>query len=644
MAGHLLAAPFPADWKTVQTIQVDNSGTVKLSLPVETLDACRPQLPDLRLYDAGGRELPYRLDRPVQPPRASRGARNFQVQLQASNTVATFDTDLTQPVDSLTLDTPARDFIKPVNVEASPNGTAWETVATAQPIFRTPAGAARLLLQFRAGPWRFFRVSLDDRRATPIPLLGAQLHATAAEPAPAEPLEVRIVDRDESPGQTRLTLQTAGAHVTLAGLTLECDDALFTRPVTLSCREYLENEVREKTLVQGDVYRVALEGNAPVGSLTFGTDIAIPTRELIVTIHNGDSPPLGVRGVRAQRRPVYLTFQAASPGAYHLLSGNTRCAAPQYDLANLPSNLAANLIVPSRIVTLATNADFRISENLPEITETGTALDLRKWGFRKPIVLERGGVQQVELDLETLARCTGSFADLRVVRDDKQLPYLLERTLITRTFTPTLTQTNDVKRPSVSRFLLKLPHPSLPIQAVVFETDAPFFKREVRLTEPRHDDRGELYQVTRASTLWTRTPEQKQGRLTLRLDSPPTGDTLFLEIENGDNPALTLRNLQAHYHATRFIFKTMTTGSVALYYGNQEVAFPHYDIELVANQLLSAEKTKASLGPVEKLKKTNDSDAPAGTPNMIFWAVLGGVVVALLFVIARLLPKPASMA
>lgn len=125
MAGHLLAAPFPADWKTVQTIQVDNSGTVKLSLPVETLDACRPQLPDLRLYDAGGRELPYRLDRPVQPPRASRGARNFQVQLQASNTVATFDTDLTQPVDSLTLDTPARDFIKPVNVEASPNGTAW---------------------------------------------------------------------------------------------------------------------------------------------------------------------------------------------------------------------------------------------------------------------------------------------------------------------------------------------------------------------------------------------------------------------------------------------------------------------------------------------------------------------------------------
>ena len=69
----------------------------------------------------------------------------------------------------------ARDFLKPVTLEASVDGARWETIATAQPVFRMPEGAARLSLSFAPAAWRRFRLTLEDRRTQPIPLTGARI-------------------------------------------------------------------------------------------------------------------------------------------------------------------------------------------------------------------------------------------------------------------------------------------------------------------------------------------------------------------------------------------------------------------------------------------------------------------------------------
>ena len=52
-----LAAALPTDWKHEQQFNVSAPGLVKMSLPVETLDAARPALEDLRLYDDGSAQL-----------------------------------------------------------------------------------------------------------------------------------------------------------------------------------------------------------------------------------------------------------------------------------------------------------------------------------------------------------------------------------------------------------------------------------------------------------------------------------------------------------------------------------------------------------------------------------------------------------
>ena len=69
------AANLPSDWRHEQSFDVSNAGLVKISLPVETLDAARPALEDLRLYDGAGNEVPYFIQRPA--PEADFSACSF---------------------------------------------------------------------------------------------------------------------------------------------------------------------------------------------------------------------------------------------------------------------------------------------------------------------------------------------------------------------------------------------------------------------------------------------------------------------------------------------------------------------------------------------------------------------------------------
>lgn len=635
------AASLPTAWKYVQSISLEQTGLVRLSIPLETLAAARPGLEDVRLYDAAGREVPFLIDRPAQTGKIVRSARSFQVTLGADATVATFETGLTQALAGITLETTVRSFLKAARLEGSNDGQSWQLIKQGEPLFQQPDGASQLHLACPPATWLWLRVILDDRRAAPIPLTGAQVHAADPKPVPSESLDLRMVEREEGPGQTRITLQTAGAHVTLAGIDFETPERLFTRPASLSYRRYADNEVREVILASGTLYRIALEGQPAASHLTLAAETSIPTRELILTLQNGDSPALPITAIRARRRPVYMSWLANQPGVYHLLSGNPACPAPRYDLTALPEKIVGSLVTLRSPATLNTNTDYRPGEPLPEIQEPGAAIDLAKWKFRKRVELSQGGVQQLELDMEVLSGASPALNDLRLARTGKQVPYLLERTPFSRSFAPVVEKADDPKRRTISRWTLRLPHASLPITHLSCETTSPFFKREASLGESVPDERGNLYWARRGTASWVRSLSDKPETLVIRVSSPITTDTLVLEMDNGDNPPLELGKVQAFYPATRLLFKAAREGDLFLYYGNPRAEFPRYDIDLVASQLLSADKTRATLGQVEPLQKSAwaGRQSLGGATAWIFWGVLAGVVVVLLLVISHLLPK-----
>ena len=635
------SAELPAAWKFSQPLALTQPGLVRFSVPLETLDAARPGLEDLRLHDATGTEVPFDLDRPVQRATLTAGPRKLLTKLETNATVLTLETGLTQPLVGVTLQTPARDFLKGVRIEGSSDGQRWATIADGQPVFTLPGGAAQLRVNFPAGLWPHLRVTLDDRRAPPIPVTGLLLHPESAEAAPTEPLGVEITERGEADRETRLTLRFSGANVTLASLRIVTRDPLFSRRVTLVERTLSEGEVRETPIATGVLYRLALPGQPIVSNLTFAVDVRVPARELMLIVHNDDSPPLNIAAVEAKRRPVFALLLNDRPGPLALLSGNAQCPAPRYDLAAFRRDLRTVPVVTAPAGPLAANPAFSAPDPLALLAAGTTPLDVNPWHFRKPVKFPGPGIQQLELDLEVLSRSAPSFADLRLVTAGQQVPFILDRTPVQRSFPVAATKTDDPKRPRTSRWSLALPHKSLPVTRLVCETAAPLFRREASVFEERADSRGEKHRVPLGNATWVRTPADKAGKLLFFLNQSPTTDRLWLEVENGDNPPLELANFHAWHTTARLLFRAPTESVPALYYGQPQAAFPRYDLDLVARQIISATKLPATLGPEEALKPKPLGESLAGTKgNALFWGVLVVVVAVLLFVLSRLLPKP----
>lgn len=635
------AAEFPPAWQHFQTLRLNQSGLLRFDLPAATLDAAQADLRDVRLFDDTGREVPFILERTVPVRPASRPAESFKSSLVGDTTVVTITTGAPQPLQAVTLETPAPEFLKAVTIEGSADGRLWTRLAAGEPFFRQ-FGASRLQLPLAGRAWPQLRLTIDNRRSPPIPITGARVHPAPAERVAQYPIGVEIVEREEAGQQTRLTLRLAAANATLGALTLETPEPLFTRSVSLVLRQFNESEITETVLDRDTIFRLAANDTARAENLTFDAGVVVPAREIVLVIENGDSPPLPVTGVSASSQPVAMTFHTGESRAFHLLSGNPGAPPPRYDLAALRGQLKPVQVFQLDAAPLAANPAWRAPEALPGLEFAGTAIDLAGWACRKPVTLAAAGVQQLELDLEVLAQAARSFADLRLVRDGKQLPYLLDRAPIERKFAPAVTRADDPKRSTVSVWELKLPHRDLPLTRLECATTATLFQRAATLTEEHRDDRGNTYRVRLGAAEWVRTPDRKTVRLSIQFLQAPRTDTVRIEVENGDNPPLELTDFTCWHPATRVLFKADPGTETYLYYGNPAAHAARYDLSLVARQLVSAPKTKVSLGAETVLKKTRGGGAgePAGAGHWIFWAVLGAVVVALLVVLARLLPKP----
>jgi hypothetical protein len=630
----------PNEWRIRQPLEVPQSGLVRVSLPAETLDAARPGMEDLRIVDPSGREVPYVIDRPLPQPETTLRPKEFHVLVEGAVTRINMVTGTMSVLRAVSLEAPGTgEFIKPVRVEGSHDGRNWQQLADHEPVFRMAGGATKLRVPFPEGAWEFLRLSVDDGRSAPAPFTGAELSAGEIS-APAEPMAVTIKSRDENPGVTRLALNLEGLNLTPAKVQIETTEALFARNVTVAVPQVSGDDIKEQVLATSVIYRIDAGGKAET-RLEVPIDRQVKARELLLLIANGDSPPLPIKAIRAERRAVYVMFSAFQPGRYALLTGNSQCASPNYDLSVLAKDLKGVQGKPARPAGIERNPDYQAADTLAAVSLTGGKIDVAPWGFRKSVRMTGPGTQEVELDLDVLARATRDLRDVRLVRDDRQIPFLLERTSISRALPMAPGLANDPKKPNISRWSLKLPRAGLPISRIVCTPSPGVFQREFHLSETVTDGVREDYAVALGSTTWAQRPDEKPRDILFELNTPPMTDTLILETDNGDNPPIQLNDFRAYYPVTRVIFRSSSVWSAPtwLYYGDRDASAPHYDVSLVANELLRSERLGAAIGREEVLKASVAGDTLAGASRYIFWGVLGLVVVGLLFVVARFLPK-----
>lgn len=642
-----LAAPGSAagasthPWAFWAPVEVGAPGLHELALPIEVLNLARPDLADLRLLDPEGMETPYLVHRPSARPPARRAARGFRAELQERATILTMETGAEAPLEAVTLETSESSFIKAATLEGSTDGRVFTVLARGVPLFRR-AGAENLRLDLGDQRWSWLRITVDDQRATPIAWTGAFVSEATGPEDLGEPLPVQIRSRDDEPGSTRIALDLGAANLDLSAIELRSSDPLFQRRVSLREARLVEGELREAELHDGFIYAVDAAPGGAARRTRLRVATRVSTRELVVVIENDDSPPLPISEVRVWRRPAQLRFQAREPGAHRLYLGHPRAGAPKYDLDPLGSDLRQAHATPLHLQPVQSNPDHQPPEPLPELSELAAEIDTKPWRYHKPVSLTGRGVHALELDLDVMSRATRDLSDLRLVLDGHQVPYVLEHAAVSRTLRPEVQLERNEKRRSLSIWRFELSHPRLPLSVLECRPETSLFQRRVELFERISDGRGGQYTRPLGEATWERKGEAPDRTVVLYLTEAPVTQTLWLETDNGDNPPLALADCRFSRPVRRLVFKAARAPE--LWYGNPKASRPRYDLSLVSAELLAAARAVASLGP----EVDHGEDAPfAGdefmkTEGWIFWGMLALVMVGLLFVIGKLLPKPSS--
>ena len=365
----------PNEWKFEQTVNLPGRGLFRVDLPVEALDAARSDLADLRIVAPDGLGVPYLIDRPRPKAEALLQPGEFRTEVLPSGTRILLTTGTKALIAGVAVTASSdNDFIKAVRVEGSHDGSKWRLLIDGQPIFKMGTGASRLRVLFGPASWEFLRLTVDDTRTAQVPFIGAEL-ITPASSAPVDALPIVIKSHDENPNTTRVALDLGGSNLTVASLRLETADPLFMRRIAVAVPELDGDTVVEKTVGTGVVYRVELNGKIE-NQLEIPVEAQVRGRELIVLIHNGDSPPLPIKTISAERRLTRVLFFARDPGQYRLLYGNRACHAPEYDLSGIGTRLKTAAATELHVSPLTTNPEYKVPDDLGSLPLTGTNIDV----------------------------------------------------------------------------------------------------------------------------------------------------------------------------------------------------------------------------------------------------------------------------
>src|SRR5438270_11185152 len=123
---------------------------------------------------------------------------------------------------------------------------------------------------------------------------------------------------------TRLGLDLGATNLRIASIRIGMSEPVFTRAVTVAAPELSEEKLHEQTLSSAVLYRVDLNGKIEA-QLDIPIEKQVYGRELFLLIDNGDSPPLLISEVRADRRMARVLSFPTAAGSYSLLSGNSQC-------------------------------------------------------------------------------------------------------------------------------------------------------------------------------------------------------------------------------------------------------------------------------------------------------------------------------
>jgi len=628
----LLALPAAAA-ETAREVLPAGAGPQRLELDAAAVSAsARPDLGDLRLNGADGREVPYLLVPPAAP--AGRWAPARLLPIRPSRKESGFEADLgaVRAVEQLRLAGLPEPFLKRFRLEGSGDRTRWTELVAEGTLFALPADDLRLLaVAFPRGEYRYLRVTWDDRASGRLPAPRA-VEAFLPEPSPPSPAPLRVpllVERRPSePGVSRFALRLPGPRLPVRAIVLDVPGERLHRPAAVTEARLEPGRLGPALLGEGVLRRVTRDG---AGAEALRIEIGRPEElELELRVDDGDNPPLQLAGASAELAPLpWLYFEASGGAAVTLRAGAPERTAPRYDLEAARDGLAA---ARPALARLGPAAPIPAPAAAAALDAPGALLDPKPFRYARAVEAAPPGLAAVALDAAVQGR-TRDLADLRLAGPDgRQVPYLLERREAPLVVTlPAPQRAGAPPAPGVTGWRLDLPEPALPASRLVLETGARLFDRRVRVLEAGDAPGGAPRLLAEAA--WRHAdPDRAPAPLTIALP-PLRSDRLFLEVDDGDNAPVALAAARLLLPGWRLRF--LHPGpALTLHFGAEGVEAPRYDLALLAPRLRAAPAREVALGPAPLI-----IGGPTLGPEKIAWGTLVLGVVVMLWLLSRLVKR-----
>ena len=631
-------------------VAVESSGElVRLPLPAAVLAACRPDLADLRVFDAQGREVAYLVDAgsPARVPREVSERRPATV-LSARRDEVRRDPAPPLQRETYVLEPPAADadvanwdlvfhterarFVRrvDVSVEAADGGAV--SIVEDGSIFRLPNVAddrTRLALPPLSGARLTVTLEGDDGTWLEPRLAFAAEYVVAPHAEAVVALEE--IERRRVEGRTILEVVRPRGLVPDV-VRIETSSKAFSRTVDVfDAGPGVEDEL----LGRATVFR--MEAVTAVDQ----REVALrPARgdRLRIEIDDGDSAALdGLVVSAAVRQPaLVVALDDGGEPAATLYFGGGRAYRPRYDVARLAARRDPGATPVGRLGPVRPNPLFDGAPALAFAMRPGAEIDTGLYRERRAIRVEPSGegLSRLVLAPEDVASARTDLADVRVAdAEGRQWPYLLEADRA-REWWP-LTLASPVRRDRVSRYRLGLPASAVRLDEIVLETETSFFDRAYRLVARAGDGNEE-------TTLARGRLVQRIGRpRPVTIDFPPARvASLELVVEDGDDAPLAVRAARARLVLPE-IFLAAPAGVYGLLLGDPHATAPRYELARVRDVVLAARSTPVSAEPLTPNPGYSVRARLAGgtlaalLPQVVLWTVLVAAVVILTLVTLR---------
>lgn len=468
------------------------------------------------------------------------------------------------------------------------------------------------------GEWRLELLTTEGRQISPTVFA----ERTALTHVPDEVVDLQVLSSERQENRwARYDLGLAHPYP-LQSVELDIPEDLFDRQAGTTWLDphtlpgILPSQLRPST--SDRVRRVELGGSKLSStSLTVSGD----GHQLVALIEADNAVPLTVLGAKGRFPGKHLIVRNPGKGPFTLYAGGPGAGATsdlQFAASEL-ARLADRRVEPGAVVP---NPTFVAPEDRGGLGRPGRALDLDGFRFQRTVTGDPGLVR-IPLDDEVMQHANMDLSDVRLAdADGDQIPYVLRSDSLLHTWGELPFEREERGETSILR--VPLPKSNVHVGAVTLTTDAPVFRRRVRVARAR----GPQLQTLRAYD-WL--GENTAGTLTLAVHQR-IGDELIVMIDNGDDPPLPIETIRVDHPGWEVLAQLPPSGQAQLLYGNSSLRSPEYDFELVSPSVSRRARAVADVGPHEKRTPT-----PLGWLDRVMLTIGIGVMALGLLGLALLL-------